>query len=55
MEIAVVLFDGVDELDAVGPFEVFENAASERPHADQENAVSRSWGTCPPPSSARAR
>jgi transcriptional regulator GlxA family with amidase domain len=28
MEIAIVLFDGVDELDAVGPFEVFENAAN---------------------------
>jgi transcriptional regulator GlxA family with amidase domain len=26
MHIAIVLFDGVDELDAVGPFEVFENA-----------------------------
>jgi len=28
MEIVIVLFDGVDELDAVGPFEVFENAAN---------------------------
>ena len=26
MHIAIVLFDGVDELDAIGPFEVFENA-----------------------------
>jgi transcriptional regulator GlxA family with amidase domain len=26
MNIAIVLFDGVDELDAIGPFEVFENA-----------------------------
>lgn len=29
MDIAIVLFDGVDELDAVAPFEVFENAAAE--------------------------
>ena len=29
MDIAIVLFDGVDELDAVAPFEVFANAASE--------------------------
>ncbi|ERG94385.1 DJ-1/PfpI family protein [Haloquadratum walsbyi] len=28
MEIVIILFDGVDELDAVGPFEVFENAAN---------------------------
>lgn len=27
MEIAVLLFDGFDELDAIGPFEIFENAA----------------------------
>ena len=26
MDIAIVLFDGVDELDAVAPYEVFENA-----------------------------
>lgn len=26
MDIAIVLFDGVDELDAIAPFEVFENA-----------------------------
>ena len=26
MHIAIVLYDGVDELDAIGPFEVFENA-----------------------------
>ncbi len=30
MEIEVLLFDGFDELDAVGPFEVFSNAARER-------------------------
>ncbi len=29
MDVAIVLFDGVDELDAVGPFEVFENARDE--------------------------
>ncbi|ERG96421.1 DJ-1/PfpI family protein [Haloquadratum walsbyi] len=28
MEIVIILFDGVDEIDAIGPFEVFENAAS---------------------------
>jgi transcriptional regulator GlxA family with amidase domain len=27
MDVVILLFDGVDELDAVGPFEVFENAA----------------------------
>ncbi len=27
MNIAVLLFDGFDELDAIGPFEIFENAA----------------------------
>jgi transcriptional regulator GlxA family with amidase domain len=27
MHVAVLLFDGFDELDAIGPFEVFENAA----------------------------
>lgn len=26
MDIAIVLFDGVDELDAIAPYEVFENA-----------------------------
>ncbi|MFW6320349.1 MAG: DJ-1/PfpI family protein [Halohasta sp.] len=26
MQIAILVFDGVDELDAIGPFEVFENA-----------------------------
>jgi transcriptional regulator GlxA family with amidase domain len=26
MEVAIVLFDGYDELDAIGPYEVFENA-----------------------------
>lgn len=26
MDIAIILFDGVDELDAIAPFEVFENA-----------------------------
>ena len=30
MEIEVLLFDGFDELDAVGPFEVFSNAARHR-------------------------
>lgn len=29
MDIAIVAFDGVDELDAVGPYEVFANAADE--------------------------
>ncbi|RXK50497.1 DJ-1/PfpI family protein [Halorientalis pallida] len=28
MEIAILLFEGFDELDAIGPFEVFENAAN---------------------------
>lgn len=28
LDIAIVVFDGVDELDAVAPFEVFDNAAS---------------------------
>jgi len=28
MDIAILAFDGFDELDAIGPFEVFENAAS---------------------------
>jgi len=28
MEIAIILFDGFDELDAVGPYEVFQNAAA---------------------------
>src|SRR6056297_37671 len=28
MNVAVLLYDGFDELDAVGPYEVFENAAS---------------------------
>lgn len=28
MEVAIITFDGVDELDVVGPYEVFENAAS---------------------------
>jgi transcriptional regulator GlxA family with amidase domain len=28
MEIAILLYDGFDELDAVGPYEVFENAAA---------------------------
>lgn len=28
MDIAILLFEGFDELDAVGPFEVFENAAN---------------------------
>lgn len=28
MDITIVLFDGVDELDAVAPYEVFENAAA---------------------------
>ena len=27
MEIAIVVFDGFDELDAIGPYEVFQNAA----------------------------
>jgi transcriptional regulator GlxA family with amidase domain len=27
MEIAIVVYDGFDELDAIGPYEVFENAA----------------------------
>ncbi|MFB6206490.1 MAG: DJ-1/PfpI family protein, partial [Haloglomus sp.] len=27
MNVEVVLFDGFDELDAIGPFEVFQNAA----------------------------
>lgn len=27
MEVAILVFDGVDELDAIGPFEVFQNAA----------------------------
>jgi transcriptional regulator GlxA family with amidase domain len=27
MEIAIVLFEGFDELDAIGPYEVFQNAA----------------------------
>ena len=30
MDIEVLLYDGFDELDAVGPFEVFGNAARER-------------------------
>ncbi|MDZ7702409.1 MAG: DJ-1/PfpI family protein [Halobacteriales archaeon] len=30
MDIEVLLFDGFDELDAVGPFEVFGNAARDR-------------------------
>lgn len=29
MRIAIVLYDGFDELDAIAPFEVFENAADE--------------------------
>ncbi|ESP88251.1 DJ-1/PfpI family protein, partial [Candidatus Halobonum tyrrellensis] len=29
MDIAVLLYEGFDELDAVGPFEVFRNAESE--------------------------
>lgn len=28
MDVALALFDGFDELDAIGPFEVFENAAN---------------------------
>jgi transcriptional regulator GlxA family with amidase domain len=28
MDIAILLFEGFDELDAIGPFEVFENAAN---------------------------
>ncbi|WP_327050480.1 DJ-1/PfpI family protein [Halomicrococcus gelatinilyticus] len=28
MHVAVLLYDGFDELDAIGPYEVFENAAS---------------------------
>ena len=28
MEIAILVYDGFDELDAVGPYEVFENAAA---------------------------
>jgi len=28
MDIAIVVYDGFDELDAVGPYEVFENAAA---------------------------
>ena len=28
MEIAILLYDGFDELDAIGPYEVFENAAT---------------------------
>lgn len=27
MDIAIILFEGFDELDAIGPFEIFENAA----------------------------
>jgi transcriptional regulator GlxA family with amidase domain len=27
MEIALIIYDGFDELDAIGPYEVFENAA----------------------------
>jgi len=27
MEIAIVIYDGFDELDAIGPYEVFQNAA----------------------------
>lgn len=27
MEIAILIYDGFDELDAIGPYEVFENAA----------------------------
>jgi transcriptional regulator GlxA family with amidase domain len=37
MEIAIVLFDGFDELDAIGPYEVFENAA--RAGADCETSL----------------
>jgi transcriptional regulator GlxA family with amidase domain len=29
MDIAIVIYPGFDELDAIGPYEVFENAASE--------------------------
>jgi transcriptional regulator GlxA family with amidase domain len=28
MDVAILLFDGFDELDAIGPFETFENAAN---------------------------
>lgn len=28
MDIAIVVYDGFDELDAIGPFEVFQNAAN---------------------------
>jgi len=28
MDVVILLFDGFDELDAIGPFEVFENAAN---------------------------
>jgi transcriptional regulator GlxA family with amidase domain len=31
MDVAIVVFDGVDELDAIGPFEVLRAVARERP------------------------
>ena len=37
MDIAIVCFDGFDELDAIGPYEVFENAA--RAGADCETSL----------------
>jgi len=36
MDIAVLLYEGFDELDAVGPFEVFENAAGAGADFDTE-------------------
>ncbi|WP_424017187.1 DJ-1/PfpI family protein [Halorientalis pallida] len=45
MEIAILLFEGFDELDAIGPFEVFENAADAG--ADCETTLRSLEGTSP--------